>query len=60
MIEHGRFMVRADELLAYIEALERPAPAPPGAARNPALAGDLTFWAGPATLDGSSKRPGAA
>jgi excisionase family DNA binding protein len=55
VIEAGRLMVRGDELLAYIEALERPrAPRRRARASRPS-AGRFDFLAPAATLEAPNK-----
>ena len=43
VIEHGRLMVRGDELRAYIEALDRPARGPAHRRRTPSTVGRFDF-----------------
>lgn len=58
VIEHGRLMVRADELRAHIEALDRPGPSAPRRRRKPRNGGRFGFLDGePATLAPASKAP---
>lgn len=43
VIEHGRLMVRGDELRAYIEALDRPGRGPAHRRRTPSTAARFDF-----------------
>ena len=58
VIEHGRTIVRGDDLRRYIDALERPGPIPARRRRKASNSGRFDFLgSGAATLDGSNQAP---